>query len=56
MNIDFVKILKYVVLVPIALLWDILYTGITYLYKGAQWVDTEGGRRLDKLINGENNE
>lgn len=45
------EILLMSVLVPLALVWDIVYTIISWIYKGATWIDQNGGAYVDKVMN-----
>jgi hypothetical protein len=49
---DWKQILKLSVFVPLALVWDIVYTVIQWIYEGATWIDKTGGKYLEKHING----
>jgi len=44
------QILLMCILVPLALVWDIVYTIISWIYKGATWIDENGGAYVDKVI------
>ena len=41
-------LLKYAVVMPLAILWDVTYMIITGLYNAATWIDRRGESFLDK--------
>lgn len=47
---DWKKIMKFAVLVPLALSWDLVYTVIQWIYDGATWIDKRGEKFFDKHI------
>ena len=44
------QILLMCILVPLALVCDIVYTIISWIYKGATWIDENGGAYVDKVL------
>lgn len=42
-------ILFYTIGAPIALIWDLLFVAIQYLYKGMSWLDVKGGDYFEKI-------
>ena len=42
-------ILFYTIGAPIALIWDLLFAAIGYLYKGMSWLDLKGGDYFEKI-------
>ena len=49
-RIEWREILLMAVFIPLALVWDIVYTIISWIYKGATWIDQAGGAYFDKLM------
>ena len=47
---DWKKIMKFAVLVPLALSWDLVYTVIQWIYDGATWIDKKGEKFFDRHI------
>jgi len=46
----YVKIgLLYGIVVPVAIVWDLLFTAIEYAYKGCAWVDKKGEAIIDDI-------
>ena len=41
---------RYGVVYPIAFVWDLVYTLITGIYKGASWIDRVGGEYLESKL------
>lgn len=41
---------KVVMVLPIVLVWDTTYFIISNIYKGATWIDENGGEFLDNFI------
>jgi hypothetical protein len=41
---------KVVLVLPIVLIWDATYFIISNIYKGATWIDKNGGNYLDSFI------
>jgi hypothetical protein len=47
------KILKYMVAIPIAFLWDVIYNTIVFMYNKADKINDVGGKWLEDFIDKE---
>ena len=50
MEIDIKRWAKIALIVPVVLIWDGLFWILTQIYKGASYIDTVGGDKLDKFL------
>lgn len=50
MDTNIKKWAKTALLVPIVLVWDAIFWTLTQIYKGASYIDTVGGDKLDKFM------
>lgn len=44
------KGLRFALIAPLAIAWDILYTLICFIYKWSSYIDKIGGDKLDEFI------
>jgi len=45
-----IRWIKIILLTPIVLIWDVIYFVIEKLYKGATWIDKNGGNLIEDII------
>lgn len=50
MDINIKKWAKTALIVPIVLVWDVFFWTLTQIYKGASYIDTVGGDKLDEFL------
>lgn len=50
MNEKLIRWIKIILLTPIVLIWDATYFVIEKLYKGATWIDENGGKLIEDFI------
>jgi len=50
MNVEIKKLAKIAIVMPVVLVWDVFFWTLTNIYKGASYIDTVGGDKLDKFM------
>jgi hypothetical protein len=50
MDIEIKRMAKIALIMPAVLIWDVFFWTLSQIYKGASYVDTVGGDKLDKFM------
>jgi len=50
MNVEIKKLAKIAIVMPVVLVWDVFFWVLSKIYKGASYIDTVGGDKLDKFM------
>jgi hypothetical protein len=50
-SVNWIRVSKLLLVVPLALIWTPLYYAINYIHKGAVWFNTAGGDLIEEFMN-----